>query len=76
MRMQLTSNVEIDQLHVMLTYKASIREVKQSSTECSKGQRPSRVIPNLGIHIPEVICSWFTEDAYLPRVSYVFGFAC
>ena len=60
----------------MSTCEASVREVKRSSTECNKGQKLSRVILNLGIYIPEVICNWFTEDAYLPHVSHtVFGFA-
>ena len=38
-------------------------------------QRLSKVILNLGM-FSEVICSWFTEDNYLPRVvCTIFGSA-
>ena len=45
-------------------------------SEQRDGERLSRVVLNLCM-FSEVICNWFTEDAYLPCVMCtVFGFAC
>ena len=80
--MQLTSNAEIDQLHVMSIFKKPFQGFKQSResnealhSEQRDGERLSRNFLNLCM-FSEVICNRFTEDAYLPRVMCtVFGFA-
>ena len=75
--MQLTSKAEIDQLHVMSIFTKlfskdlNLQGIEWSSTQWTK----ERVILNLCM-FSEVICKWFTEDAYLLCVMCtVFGFA-
>ena len=55
-------------------FKSSGKSNQALHSEKRDGERPSRVILNLGM-FSEVVCNWFM-DAYLPRVvCIVFGFA-
>ena len=56
--------------------KASEKPNEALQSQIRNRKRLSRVILNLGM-FSEVVCNWFTEDAYLPHVVHaVFGFAC